>query len=151
MSIARRYLCVVLLTVGGCGVGGDGAENEGRVPGTSTSEVKQSALVGCAHSPCRTGGVLTPGCGPDNCTAWICSVDSFCCNVEWDSICVGEVGSVCQRRCDCGQICVQGNAFYPDACLCTAEIFSVDSYCGETYWDGTCVGEVNSVCHASCP
>jgi hypothetical protein len=110
-----------------------------------------SLPIGCAHSPCKTGGVLVPGCGPDACTQWICSVDSYCCNVEWDSICVAEVGSVCQLRCDCGTICTQGNAFYPDACSCTVQIFNVDPYCGETCWDGICVGEVNSICHGSCP
>jgi hypothetical protein len=124
-------------------------ETQMQPPGSQVRAL--SMQVGCAHSPCKTGGVLVPGCGPDACTAWICSVDSFCCNVEWDSICVGEVGSVCQRRCDCGQICVDGNAFYPDACLCTAEIFSVDPYCGQTWWDGICIGEVNSVCHMACP
>jgi hypothetical protein len=111
----------------------------------------RSLLVGCSHSPCRTGGVLVPGCGPDECTAWICSVDSYCCNISWDSICVAEVGSVCQRRCDCGTICAQGNPFYPDACDCTADIYGVDPYCGETYWDSICVGEVGSVCGTPCP
>jgi len=75
--------------------------------------------VGCAHSPCATGGFLQAGCGPDNCTGWICGVDPYCCDVAWDSICVGEVGTVCQRRCDCGTICTQGDAFYPSACACT--------------------------------
>ena len=107
--------------------------------------------VGCAHSPCQAGGVLVPGCGVDGCTAWICSADPYCCAVEWDWICVNEVGSVCQRRCDCGQICVQGNPFYPDACTCTARIYGVDPYCSESYWDSICVGEVGSVCGTPCP
>jgi hypothetical protein len=116
------------------------------------SQLKALSLpIGCAHSPCKTGGVLVPGCGPDACVAWICSADSFCCNIAWDDWCVHEVGSICQRRCDCGQICVEGNPFYPDACNCTADIFSVDSYCGESWWDSICVGEVNSVCHMPCP
>jgi hypothetical protein len=120
-----------------------------QAPGTQMRAL--SFTEGCAHSPCQTGGVLVPGCGVDGCIAWICSADPYCCGVQWDSICVAEVGSVCQRRCDCGQLCVQGNPFYPDACLCTRRIYGVDPYCSETYWDSICVGEVGSVCGTPCP
>jgi len=47
----------------------------------------------CAHSVCATGGSLTSGC--NSCVTSICSVDPFCCNTSWDSICVGEVSSIC--------------------------------------------------------
>src|SRR5262245_24151684 len=112
-----------------------------------------SLPVGCGHSPCQTGGVLVPGCGPNPCTAWICSVDPYCCGVAWDWICVGEVGSVCQNRCDCSvsNLCSQGNAYYPDACQCTMQLYGVDRYCDETYWDSICVGEVGTVCGITCP
>ncbi len=117
-------------------------------------DVKVRALsvpVGCAHSPCSTGAFLAAGCGPDDCVSWICNADPFCCAVAWDSVCVGEVGSVCQRRCDCGTICTQGNPFYPTACSCTALVFNGDAYCGENWWDGICVNEAISWCHISCP
>jgi hypothetical protein len=29
----------------------------------------------------------------------ICAVDSYCCSVSWDGICVGEVASVCGMNC----------------------------------------------------
>lgn len=51
----------------------------------------------CAHDDCQTGGPLTVGC--NSCVTNICAVDPFCCNVAWDSICVGEVASVCQEAC----------------------------------------------------
>jgi hypothetical protein len=107
--------------------------------------------VGCAHSPCTEGGVLESGCGPDACVAWICGVDPFCCAVAWDSWCVAEVGSVCQRRCDCGTICTQGNPFYFDACNCTAQVYGVDPYCSEASWDSICVSEAVSMCGVHCP
>jgi hypothetical protein len=53
--------------------------------------------VTCAHDKCVTGAPLTADCDP--CVASICSVDSFCCNSFWDSICVAEVTSVCQQAC----------------------------------------------------
>jgi hypothetical protein len=56
--------------------------------------------VNCAHDKCVTGGRLTADCDP--CVASICSVDSFCCNTAWDSICVGEVASVCHLSCPLG-------------------------------------------------
>ena len=43
-----------------------------------------SFTVGCLHSPCKTGGFLTSGCGSDDCVAWICGVDPYCCAVAWD-------------------------------------------------------------------
>ena len=51
----------------------------------------------CAHPKCATGGALNAACDP--CVAQICAVDSFCCNNSWDSICVGEVSSVCGQQC----------------------------------------------------
>jgi subtilisin-like proprotein convertase family protein len=51
----------------------------------------------CAHSECTTGAKLTSGC--DSCVTSICASDPFCCNSSWDSICVGEVGSICGQTC----------------------------------------------------
>ncbi|HEX4419731.1 MAG TPA: S53 family peptidase [Kofleriaceae bacterium] len=51
----------------------------------------------CAHPICSTGTKLVATCDP--CTGEICSADSFCCASSWDSICVGEVGSVCGQSC----------------------------------------------------
>jgi subtilisin-like proprotein convertase family protein len=51
----------------------------------------------CAHSKCTTGTRLTSGCDP--CVTQICAADSFCCSNTWDSICVGEVSSICHQSC----------------------------------------------------
>jgi len=52
----------------------------------------------CPHDECVIGGAEVFGC--DACVTSICTVDSFCCNVSWDSICVGEVSSVCGQTCN---------------------------------------------------
>jgi hypothetical protein len=109
-----------------------------------------SIPVGCAHSPCTTGVFLAEGCGPDDCVSWICNADSYCCNVAWDSVCVAEVGTVCQRRCDCGTICTTGAPFYPSACACTMDVYNQDSYCSENWWDNLCVSEAVNLCHIVC-
>lgn len=51
----------------------------------------------CPHDKCVTGDDLDPSCG--TCEAAICAVDAFCCNNSWDSICVGEVQTVCGETC----------------------------------------------------
>ena len=51
----------------------------------------------CAHAICTSGGNLANGCDP--CVTQICTVDSYCCTTAWDSICVGEVASVCGKSC----------------------------------------------------
>jgi hypothetical protein len=51
----------------------------------------------CPHDVCTTGSPLDESCG--SCAAQICAVDSYCCNTAWDSICVGEVATVCGQTC----------------------------------------------------
>jgi len=51
----------------------------------------------CAHDICVTGVALVNGCHP--CVSSICGVDPFCCATSWDSLCVGEVSSVCGLAC----------------------------------------------------
>src|SRR6185295_12357211 len=55
----------------------------------------------CDHSLCTTGGPLDPNCS--SCVAQVCSFDSFCCVVAWDSICVAEAQKTCGTVCTvCG-------------------------------------------------
>jgi len=54
-------------------------------------------IPNCDHEICDVGTSLDPSCG--SCQADICAVDSYCCDVFWDEICVDEVGSVCGQSC----------------------------------------------------
>ena len=114
-----------------------------------------------AHPTCETGVALAPTC--DDCVDQICNVDPYCCATYWDSICVGEVLSVCdQAYCPASQgscahsICATGPKLSascdapPISPSCTAAICNVDPYCCGTYWDSICVGEVDSVCGLGC-
>ena len=49
----------------------------------------------CAHDLCADSTALTPGCDPTGCVASVCNVDSFCCQLDWDSICDSEVTQYC--------------------------------------------------------
>jgi hypothetical protein len=58
----------------------------------------------CGHNLCSTGGALASGCaspvsGDTTCSAKLIAADSFCGQSSWDSICVGEVKSVCALTC----------------------------------------------------
>lgn len=60
-----------------------------------------STSCDCAHSPCQNGPNDTPlelGCNP--CVDAICEADPYCCNTDWDGICVGEVGTLCGVNCN---------------------------------------------------
>ncbi|UQA62512.1 hypothetical protein [Polyangium aurulentum] len=62
------------------------------------AKMKCGTGCNCAHSICQEGGPLDPGCNP--CVTAVCKADAFCCNGNWDGICVGEVASVCGISCN---------------------------------------------------
>jgi len=41
----------------------------------------------------------SPGCDSAACTASVCGVDPYCCNVAWDGVCVGEAVNLCGGLC----------------------------------------------------
>lgn len=59
-----------------------------------TIEVGGCCDGGSEHDCCTTGG---PGCADDTIEQCVCAVDPFCCDVEWDQLCVDQVESL-----DCG-------------------------------------------------
>ncbi|KAJ3244413.1 Fungalysin/Thermolysin Extracellular metalloproteinase 5 [Chytriomyces hyalinus] len=63
----------------------------------TSSAVTTGGASTCAHSICTSGVKLTSTC--NTCVAKICAADSYCCNTSWDSICVGEVASICNQTC----------------------------------------------------
>ncbi|KAJ3301586.1 hypothetical protein HDU76_005704 [Blyttiomyces sp. JEL0837] len=64
---------------------------------TSTTATTTTTGTTCAHSICSTGTKLTSSCDP--CAAKIIAQDSYCGSTSWDSICVGEVKSICGITC----------------------------------------------------
>ncbi|KAJ3106529.1 hypothetical protein HDU97_006122 [Phlyctochytrium planicorne] len=63
----------------------------------TTTAVPTTTASSCAHSICVQGVALTSACDP--CAAKIIAADSYCGRTRWDSICVGEVKSVCGITC----------------------------------------------------
>jgi len=115
----------------------------------------------CPHDKCTVGAPLAPTC--DACVSQICAVDVYCCNTEWDAICVEEVRTVCdgltcpESAGTCSHtLCAQGAALAPGCDeppiipSCVSMLCAADPYCCDTAWDDVCVGEVSTVCTHSC-
>jgi hypothetical protein len=107
----------------------------------------------CAHPICSTGAELDGSC--DSCAAQVCAQDDYCCTTQWDSVCVGEVGSICGESCgsspSCAHsVCSSGVKLSNTCDTCADDICSYDSYCCDTKWDSQCVSEVSSICGESC-
>ncbi|KAJ3331346.1 hypothetical protein HDU91_003358 [Kappamyces sp. JEL0680] len=58
---------------------------------------KNLHVFASCHSQCSTGSALSSSCG--SCVSEIIAQDSYCGNTEWDSVCVGEVASICGLSC----------------------------------------------------
>lgn len=109
----------------------------------------QADCTCCAHDLCTIGPRLDPLCDP--CVAQICAVDPYCCNVAWDTLCRGEVGSVCgSDRCNvCGDGVVAGGETCDGSAGCAPGVYCNDdcttcdtTICGdgEVAGDETCDG-----------
>ncbi|MFO0827032.1 MAG: lectin-like protein [Phycisphaerales bacterium] len=51
--------------------------------------------IQCGGSGNCFGTHGTPGCNIDSCCQNVCVYDGFCCNNQWDSICVSEANGLC--------------------------------------------------------
>lgn len=54
-----------------------------------------SGLEAAPDSNCYVTRLNETGCDDAACQSTICGIDPWCCNVNWDSICVGEADSLC--------------------------------------------------------
>ncbi len=149
---------------GGGSTGGSGGSGTGGSGGSSTGGSGGSGgTATCSHDMCATGGTLKSNCDP--CVNQICSADSYCCSTKWDSQCVSEVGSICNKTCGgtggsggsggststCSHsICSSGTKLTSSCDTCAQTICAYDPYCCSTKWDSQCVGEVGSFCGLAC-
>jgi hypothetical protein len=126
----------------------------------------------CAHGLCFPGDPLDPTCSP--CVEQVCAVDSFCCEVAWDSLCVQEAqdmcGTVCTTcgngACEAGEtpencpqdcqpacthdVCEPGPALEPTCDTCVTNVCAADSFCCTVFWDRICVQEAEEMCGLTC-
>lgn len=119
--------------------------------------------IRCGVDACATGvgdcyvanPDLEPGCGDVTCCESTCNLDTFCCDVVWDSYCAGEASGVCTGNFPaCAP--TSGGCGSPDGTpgcddnTCCNRICRRDPFCCLTAWDQNCVDEAQSACFLSC-
>jgi subtilase family serine protease len=85
-------------TSGGSTTGTSGGSTTGGTTGSTTGGTTGGSSNTCTHALCSSGAHLKSGCDP--CATSICQADPYCCRTAWDSICIGEVGSICGESCN---------------------------------------------------
>ena len=120
--------------------------------------------------PCGTGDCCTETLGQASCsdqviTECVCALDPFCCETEWDNICVGIANDDCGAGCSGGNPCGNGtcepgedefscpsdcsingvcndgvcNVLTEDPVCCTVDCFCTDGVCSPGFEDpGNC-------------
>lgn len=63
---------------------------------------------------------------------------------------VGPTPTTTTPGSQCHDVCVSGPALATSCSRCASSIIKVDPYCGATFWDRTCVKQVESVCGTKC-
>ena len=91
-------------------------------------------------------------CGADPCVTAVCGATPACCTSGWTQACVDAAKTACPTPCNCAHgICDPGGALSAGCSPCAKAVCQADAYCCATAWDGTCKGEVGSVCGIVCP
>lgn len=103
-------------------------------------------------SACCTPGDQ-PGCLDDPALeTCVCGLDAFCCDMQWDDMCVESAQD------NCGLVCMNagGDCCSPSGGLgCNDMVVSdcvcaFDAFCCEMQWDGQCVDEAQNDCMLDC-
>ncbi len=114
----------------------------------------------CSHDACTAGSALDPSC--DSCAADVCAIDPYCCDNQWDDVCVGEADQYCSGGCGgtggpgpgpgptCHDECVLGDPLDASCNDCVAAICTEDPYCCDTEWDSVCISYVDDMCSPPC-
>lgn len=118
---------------GACGGGGSGGMDEG----------------------CCTAHT-TGGCDDPTIESCVCAFDPYCCDTQWDGVCVGRVGNdLCAPACepdDADGPCCQANGTSGceinavESCVCAA-----DPFCCSDTWDAMCVAAIVANDCGQCP
>jgi hypothetical protein len=133
---------------------------------SSAGEGNVLIFVGCVglcgpcarHDCCTTGWV---GCNDAECCNLVCAKDAFCCDIEWDTICVNAADELCGNapQAYCPSPCTNDN---PQDCFvggnlpgcsipdCCEFICAFDPFCCNAQWDQTCADAARAMCDLAC-
>jgi hypothetical protein len=94
----------------------------------------------------------TPYCNTPECCSTVCAADPFCCNSQWDSVCVEGANSLCVRTCGgslAPSCCTAHGGTHCNDAACCASVCAADPFCCSTQWDSLCANRAIDTC-ASC-
>ena len=156
---------------GACGECGDGA-----CAPTETCYSCPGDCGACAYegSCCLANG--TPGCDDAAVVTCTCLADPYCCELDWDDVCMGEAIDLCALDCpggcgdgvcgaaetcadceeDCGPCqgsgsCCEDNGTPGCEDEAVAQcVCAFDGYCCEGLWDDVCAAEAMDECALDC-
>jgi hypothetical protein len=106
-NTAWDSICAGEVEMLGCGTceGTGGAGGEGGASGSAgaagdggSAGAAGSSVDPCSHDVCEKGAPLSSSCNA--CTAKVCGIDKFCCQVSWNSTCVKRTEQF--PECVCG-------------------------------------------------
>lgn len=99
----------------------------------------------------------TAGCNDPACCQVICAVDEYCCDFEWDALCVVAATTHCPDlgcavpACGhpaAGDCCVVSRTPGCDDALCCDAVCAADPHCCVDAWDELCVSSAQTLCEA---
>jgi hypothetical protein len=102
---------------------------------------------------CRTPHP-NPGCSDQECCELICSIDPFCCDIEWDQVCASEAVQLCPNIGGCPGT---GDCFVPNGtpgcadAVCCELVCALDPFCCGVEWDQLCADAAAKLCVEQCP
>ena len=111
-------------------------------------------IPGCGEGPCGspTAGSCfvangSPGCDDLACCEPICADDPYCCDTEWDQLCVNAANVSCAGGGGgSGDCCAANGSPGCEDSECQTLICNSDSYCCEVEWDEICSDAANTDC-----
>ncbi len=113
------------------------------------NEATQMCLTGYCGAP-NSHSCFVPGdayCNDASCCNTVCAIDPYCCNNNWDSLCVTEAFINCLG---CGDpatgSCYATHGPACDDWGCCQMVCSVDMFCCDVQWDSYCVTEAIQIC-----
>jgi hypothetical protein len=90
----------------------------------------------------------SPGCDDAECCETVCAIDPFCCDGDWDGLCVLHAEVVCRG---CGSM-TAGDCFEPNGTpgcqhfACCDQVCTLDPGCCESGWDELCAAQAADIC-----
>jgi hypothetical protein len=92
-----------------------------------------------------------PGCNNSACCEAVCLIDPFCCDFEWDEICVEVAVAVCDppacsapTDAPCDEPHIWGGCSDADCC---GIICDIEPLCCDLEWSSYCVGLAEVLCN----